>query len=375
MYCFSAMFIYFWFPNYIVQAMSYFNWMTWIAPDNVNLAAVTGSVGGLGINPIPTFDWNQLTVLADPLINPFYSLFNAFLGTLFTAPIILAIWYTNTWETAYLPINNNRVWDNTGNRYQVLKVVNEDSMFDEAGYKAYSPAYLSAGNAFIYGIFFAIYTSTVTHAILYHHREITSGFKNLVSRKSVFIDNKDIHTRLMRNYREVPEYVYFAVLVASIVLGAIGVGAFQTHTSPAVVLYGGMYRFLSVDVLPLTKPCSFPCCSLLRSLRYHCVHHECRNTLERYRRTFRWSLVSRERHCHELLQVLRIHHDFAHSRLRSGSQACSLRTHCSMGHLQLSGVGDSRLHLRLYGHSQLPDDQDPRRLLTDAKESFYLPWK
>jgi hypothetical protein len=63
MYCFGAMFIYFWFPGYIVQAMSYFNWMTWIAPDNVNLAAVTGSVGGLGLNPFPTWDWNQLALL------------------------------------------------------------------------------------------------------------------------------------------------------------------------------------------------------------------------------------------------------------------------------------------------------------------------
>jgi len=72
MYCFTAMFIYFWFPNYILQAMSYFNWITWIAPENVKLAAVAGSVTGLGLNPVPTFDWNQLVAIADPLINPFF---------------------------------------------------------------------------------------------------------------------------------------------------------------------------------------------------------------------------------------------------------------------------------------------------------------
>src|SRR5882757_5949496 len=112
LYCFAAMFVYFWFPDYIIQAMSYFNWMTWIAPTNVNLAAVTGNVGGLGINPFPTWDWNQLTVAGDPLINPFYSIVNGFLGTLLTAPIILALWYTNTWNTAYIAINDNHVWDN-----------------------------------------------------------------------------------------------------------------------------------------------------------------------------------------------------------------------------------------------------------------------
>jgi len=72
MYCFVAMFIYFWFPDYIIQAMAYFNWITWIAPENVKLAAITGSVTGLGLNPLPTFDWNQLTVANDPLISPFF---------------------------------------------------------------------------------------------------------------------------------------------------------------------------------------------------------------------------------------------------------------------------------------------------------------
>ena len=72
MYCFIAMFVYFWFPNYILQAMSYFNWITWIAPENVKLAAIAGSVTGLGLNPLPTFDWNQFNVITSPLINPFF---------------------------------------------------------------------------------------------------------------------------------------------------------------------------------------------------------------------------------------------------------------------------------------------------------------
>ena len=274
MYCFFAMFIYFWFPNYIIQAMSYFNWMTWIAPDNVNLAAVTGSIGGIGLNPIPTLDWNQFTTIADPLVHPFYSVFNGFLGTLLTAPIILAIWYTNTWNTAYIPINNNRVWDNTGNRYQVLNVIGNDTMFDEAGYKAYSPAYLSAGNVFVYGVFFAVYTATITHTILYHRREIVSGFKSLVSRKSAFADSRDIHTRLMRRYREVPEYVYFSVLLVSIILGVFGIGAFPSHASPAVVLYGGTFHSFLVRILTLTTSHSLPRRDFLYSLRYHHVHHQ-----------------------------------------------------------------------------------------------------
>jgi hypothetical protein len=168
MYCFGAMFVYYCFTGYIIQAMAYFNWITWIAPDNVNLAAVTGSVNGLGLNPLPTWDWYQLTVVTDPLINPFYSIFNGFLGTLITSLIILAIWYTNTWNTAYIPINSYEVSDNTGSDYNISRVVDDHTtLFNEEGYKAYSPAYLSAGAALAYGIFFAVYAATITHTILY----------------------------------------------------------------------------------------------------------------------------------------------------------------------------------------------------------------
>lgn len=36
--CFVAMFVYFFFPNYIFSAMSMFNWPTWISPNNLVLA-------------------------------------------------------------------------------------------------------------------------------------------------------------------------------------------------------------------------------------------------------------------------------------------------------------------------------------------------
>ena len=205
-YCSIAMFIYFWFPNYLVAAMSYFNWTTWIAPDNVHLAAITGTYGGLGLNPLPTWDWNQCVVAGDPLVNPFHSTFNSFLGALFTLPIILVIWYTNVWNTAYIPINSTSVFDNTGAHYNVSNIVDENGLFNEAAYKAYSPLYLSAANSLLYGLYFATYTSTVTHTYLYNRREIVAGFKDVIGRKSPHDDSKDVYIRLMKEYTEVPRW-------------------------------------------------------------------------------------------------------------------------------------------------------------------------
>lgn len=46
--CFGAMFLYFWIPNFLFQALHSFNWMTWIAPNNFNLGMITGFYGGMG---------------------------------------------------------------------------------------------------------------------------------------------------------------------------------------------------------------------------------------------------------------------------------------------------------------------------------------
>ncbi|KAJ7889565.1 OPT-domain-containing protein [Mycena olivaceomarginata] len=238
LYCFCGMFVYFWFPDFIFQSLSYFNWMTWISPTNVHLAAITGSISGLGLNPIPTFDWNQFTPILDPLIYPFFSTFNTFIGAIITLPIIVALWYTNTWNTGYLPINSNRVFDNTGNFYNVSNAVGSNTLFNQTLYENYSPAYLAAGNILLYGVFFAVYTATLTHAALYHRKEILHGLKSILSRKKTSEIHKDVHVRLMMAYKEVPEWHYLVVLVAAIALGAAGVGAYPTETTPAVVLYG-----------------------------------------------------------------------------------------------------------------------------------------
>ncbi|KAJ7484142.1 OPT-domain-containing protein [Mycena latifolia] len=238
LFCFSIMFIYFFFPDFIFQSLSYFNWMTWISPTNVALAAITGSLTGLGFNPIPTFDWNQFTVYIDPLVTPFFTTFNFFLGTLLTFPIIVGIYWSNSFYSSYLPINTNYIWDNTGSPYAVENVVGSDTLFNQTMYESYSPAYLSASNALVYGVFFAVYTATLTHAFLYHRREIVHGFRSILSRKKTSEVHSDVHVRLMESYTEVPEWMYLMVLVFAMVIGAVGVGIYPTHTSPAVVFYG-----------------------------------------------------------------------------------------------------------------------------------------
>ena len=248
-WAFALMFAYFWLPNYLVAALSYFSWITWIAPDNPTLAAVTGVQTGLGLNPLPTLDWNILTYQADPLMVPFFSTFNLFLGMFGSMFIILAIWYTNAFNTGYLPINSNRTFDHFGKLYNVTSILDPRGIFDSAKYQAYSPPFLSAANVVVYMFFFALYAATVTYGILYHRHEIMLGFRdiwaNLKWKKNrEQADNDadhttlDVHNRLMKAYKEVPEWWYMITLVLSIAVGMVGIAAYPTNTTPFVVLYG-----------------------------------------------------------------------------------------------------------------------------------------
>lgn len=242
---FTAMFCYFWLPNYLFAGLSWFSWMAWIAPNNRNLAIVTGSQYGLGLNPLPTLDWNIVAFFVDPLMVPFFSTFNFFAGGFLTFFIVLAFYYSNAYNTAYLPINSNRVWDHFGQHYNVSAILDYRGIFDGPKYEAYSPPFLTAGSSVIYMFFFAVYTSTVTYGILYHHREIRMGFRDLVnsfrpSKRGELEAGQvlDVHNRLMKAYPEVPEWWYFICLVAAVALGIAGIANWPTYTTPAVVFYG-----------------------------------------------------------------------------------------------------------------------------------------
>lgn len=241
---FVGMFVYFWFPQYIFTALSMFSWLSWIDPNNLNLATITGFNNGLGINPWPTWDWNTMLFDAtDPLVVPFFSTFNKFIGACISGCVIAALWYTNSNFTGYLPINSNRVYDNTGQLYNVSRTVDVEGLFSDKEYQSYSFPFLSSGNLVVYLFFFSIYSATISYAYLYHRHEIAMGFRNLVNsfrrtNKKTEVGYDDIHNQLMAKYDDAPEWWYVIVIAVAITFGCIGVTAYDTNTTVSVVFLG-----------------------------------------------------------------------------------------------------------------------------------------
>ena len=75
---------------------------------------------------------------------PSFATFNAAGGMFISGLVALAVWYTNTWNTGYLPINSNRVWDHFGKLYNVSQALDKRGMFDLEKYSKYSAPYMGA---------------------------------------------------------------------------------------------------------------------------------------------------------------------------------------------------------------------------------------
>lgn len=211
------------FPGYLFQALSYFSWVCWIAPDNIVVNQLFGYESGLGMS-ILTFDWAQIAYVMNPLATPWWSEANVLAGFVFFYWILTPIlYYTNTWYSKYLPILSRTSYDNTGATYNVTAILNADNTFNVTAYNEYSPLFLSTTFAVSYGLSFASITATITHAILFFRKQIWAQ-----SRRSID-EQPDIHARLMSRYRQVPEWWYLIIFVVMFVFGIIVIEVWPTQ--------------------------------------------------------------------------------------------------------------------------------------------------
>ena len=62
-------FVWYWVPGYLFTGLGIFNWVCWIAPNNVVLNSLFGTYTGLGMSVL-TFDWAMISTIANPLTTP-----------------------------------------------------------------------------------------------------------------------------------------------------------------------------------------------------------------------------------------------------------------------------------------------------------------
>ncbi|KAF3987056.1 hypothetical protein FT663_04611 [Candidozyma haemuli var. vulneris] len=245
---FAISFLWFWVPDYLFTALSTFNWISWAAPNSLNVATITGSQSGLGLNPITTFDWN--TILNTPLAIPFFAQVNAYVGSLIAFVCIVALWWTNYKWTAYLPINSNQVFTNTGEPYAVREVLNSEQKLDLAKYEEIGPPFYTAANLVVYGTFFALYPMNFVYVLLTHFQQLKVAVVGLVKslnfkkHRSTFEDFDDPFSMSMKKYPEVPEWWFSIILLICVVLSIITVEVYKLQTPVWTIFFAIAMNFV-----------------------------------------------------------------------------------------------------------------------------------
>jgi hypothetical protein len=185
-----------------------------------------------------TFDWTQITYNLNPLLIPWWVILHTFIGfVLFVWILTPALYYTNasalsllcnhcthakqSWNMSYFPISGGDPYDRFGQVYNISRVLTSDYRFDPVAYNEYSPLFLPATFAMTYLTAFALSSCIITHTLLYHGRTLLNGLKQSV-------EADDIHAKLMRNYPEVPDWLYLTLLCVSFAFAVVAVEVWDT---------------------------------------------------------------------------------------------------------------------------------------------------
>jgi OPT family small oligopeptide transporter len=219
---FTGAFVFFWLPGYLFQALSMFSWICWIAPNNVPLNQIFGTVNSLGVSVL-TFDWTVISWIGSPFMIPWWAEVHIFAGFVIFYWILTPIlYYTNTWYLAHFPMFGSEPYDRFGVEYKVSRVLTAQDTFNMTAYENYSPLYLPAAFTMTYLLAFALSTCVIVHALLYHGRTLLNGFKRMR------LEDDDIHLKLMQNYPEVPDWWYGSAFVFFFCLAIVAAEVWDT---------------------------------------------------------------------------------------------------------------------------------------------------
>ena len=157
----------------------------------------------------------------------------------FITPIL---YFTNTWSSAYFPIVSSQTFTNTGQPYDIMQIVT-DGLFDVQKYRNYSPVFLSAALALNYALSFAAITAVITHTYLWYGRDILKQLRTNVK------DEKDIHSRLMSRYSDIPHWWFGAIFVFTFILGAVTITVYDTNMPFWAYIFSIIFAL--IFILPL----------------------------------------------------------------------------------------------------------------------------
>ncbi|RWR83129.1 oligopeptide transporter 4 [Cinnamomum micranthum f. kanehirae] len=204
-------------PGYLFPTLTNMSWICWAFSKSVTAQQLGSGMHGLGLGAF-TLDWSAVAAfMFSPLIYPFFAIANVYVGFVIIVYIAIPIayWAIDLYDAKAFPLFSSHLFTASGQNYDILAIVNDKFEIDMQAYNSLGQIHLSMFFALTYGFGFATIASTLTHVALFNGREVYQRFRASYSGKD------DIHTRLMRKYKDIPEWWFYLLLAVTIGISLI----------------------------------------------------------------------------------------------------------------------------------------------------------
>ncbi|KAH0727279.1 hypothetical protein KY284_003144 [Solanum tuberosum] len=196
-------------PGYLFSTLTSISWICWAFSKSVTAQQIGSGMRGLGVGAL-TLDWSAVaSFLFSPLICPFFAIVNIFAGYMLIIYMVIPIayWGFDLYGASKFPIFSSHLYTSQGQKYDISAIVNDKFELDIGKYEEQGRIHISMFFALTYGFGFATIASTLTHVALFYGREIYERFR------ASYKGKEDIHTRLMRKYKDIPSWWFNALLL------------------------------------------------------------------------------------------------------------------------------------------------------------------
>ncbi|XP_057977870.1 oligopeptide transporter 4-like [Malania oleifera] len=205
------------FPGYLFSTLTNISWVCWAFSKSVTAQQIGSGMKGLGVGAL-TLDWSAVaSFLFSPLICPFFAIVNVFVGyaLIMYVAIPIAYWGLDLYGAQKFAIFSSHLFTAQGQKYNISAIVNDKFEMDLVKYNEHGRIHLSTFFALTYGFGFATIASTLTHVAFFYGREIYERFR------ASYKGKEDIHTRLMRKYKDIPSCWFHFLLAVSLAVSLV----------------------------------------------------------------------------------------------------------------------------------------------------------
>ncbi|KAJ7643180.1 peptide transporter MTD1 [Mycena rosella] len=213
MWCFIAIFIWEWFPEFIAPTLTGISIFCLAKRDSPWFTRIFGGAAGnegLGLFSL-CLDWNYISTSGfGALFTPLSTQLSVYFGILICMIAFCAVYTNNVWEAQRFPWLSQALFYENGTQYDQLAILDAHFRLDKAALESQGLPWLAASQVLTrIGINLSV-GATVTHVILWYGKDIIESIRRYRAG-----DVHDVHLEKMKVYPEVPMWWYILVFIGT----------------------------------------------------------------------------------------------------------------------------------------------------------------